>query len=173
MGKVGTAECQSCYQRFPKTEMSKEKRESGSSGTSFSFGKSGTKGMRVHSGRKYYRSVWVCSSCSSWGFFRLLPWVVLFSAILWLFPIVGTNTFSFDRGSKTGFDDSQNLSSKMTEEEKDLSKLHSILELQKEGWKFANKIPIEKFMEVYPNWNKMNGQARASALRVYGIQKNQ
>ena len=65
MGKVGTAECQSCYQRFPKTEMSKEKRESGSSGTSFSFGKSGMKGMRVHSGRKYYRSVWVCSSCSS------------------------------------------------------------------------------------------------------------
>jgi|APSaa5957512493_1039668.scaffolds.fasta_scaffold21276_2 hypothetical protein len=103
----------------------------------------------------------------------LLPWVVLFSVILWLFPIVGTNTFSFDRGSKTGFDDSQNLSSKMTGEEKDLSKLHSILELQKEGWKFANKIPIEEFMEVYPNWNKMNGQARASALRVYGIQKNQ
>ena len=65
MGKVGTAECQNCYMRFPKTEMSKEKRESGSSGTSFSFGKSGAKGMRVHSGRKYYRKVWVCSSCSS------------------------------------------------------------------------------------------------------------
>ena len=49
MGKVGTAECQSCYQRFPKPEMSKEKRKSGSSGSSFSFGKSGLKGARVHS----------------------------------------------------------------------------------------------------------------------------
>ncbi len=65
MGKVGTAECQSCYQRFPKPEMSKEKRKSGSSGSSFSFGQSGLKGARVHSGRDYYRYVWVCSSCSS------------------------------------------------------------------------------------------------------------
>ena len=65
MGKVGTAECQSCYQRFPKPEMSKEKRKSGSSGSSFSFGQSGLKGARVHSGRKYYRKVWVCSGCAS------------------------------------------------------------------------------------------------------------
>ena len=72
MGKIATAECHDCFKRFPKTDMVKEKRKSGSSGTSFSFGRSGMKGMRVNSGRDYYRYAWICDNCyggSVSGFF--------------------------------------------------------------------------------------------------------
>jgi hypothetical protein len=54
----------------------------------------------------------------------------------------------------------------------DLNKIDPMLELRKEGWKFGHEqISTEEFMEMYPNWEKMDAKSRSAALKLYGIGK--
>ena len=54
----------------------------------------------------------------------------------------------------------------------DLNKIGSMLELKKEGWKFGHEqISTEEFMQMYPNWEKMDAKSRAAALNLYGIER--
>ena len=52
----------------------------------------------------------------------------------------------------------------------DLNKIHPMLEIHKEGWKFGREqITTEDFLKGQPNWDKMSGKERADALHLYGI----
>ena len=52
----------------------------------------------------------------------------------------------------------------------DLNKIHPMLEIHKEGWKFDHEqISTEDFLKGQPNWDKMKGHERAKALHLYGI----
>jgi len=54
----------------------------------------------------------------------------------------------------------------------DLNKIHPMLEIHKEGWKLGHEqISIEEFMEMYPNWEKMDARERSTALKLYGIER--
>ena len=54
----------------------------------------------------------------------------------------------------------------------DLNKINSMLEIEKEGWKFGHEqITSEDFLKAYPNWDTMDGQARTAALKLYGIER--
>ena len=84
-GKVGKAECHECYKKFPKTKMSKKKVKGNKSGSSFSFGKKGVKSIRVHSGRQYYRTAWICNDCKPGGCLSFFGWLIFFGFIFSLF----------------------------------------------------------------------------------------
>ena len=84
-GKVGKAECHECYIKFPKTEMSRIEVKGNKSGSSFSFGQKGIKSMRVHSGRQYYRKVWVCNECKGGGCGTFILWILVFGFLASIF----------------------------------------------------------------------------------------
>tara|TARA_B100001123_G_scaffold289275_1_gene322391 strand:- start:81 stop:347 length:267 start_codon:yes stop_codon:yes gene_type:complete len=84
-GKVGKAECNKCYVKFPKNEMKQIEVKGNKSGSSFSFGKKGVDSIRVHSGRQYYRKVWVCNNCQGGGCAGIFGWLALFAFLASLF----------------------------------------------------------------------------------------
>ena len=52
----------------------------------------------------------------------------------------------------------------------DLNKIHPMLEIHKEGFKFGHElISTADFLKGQPNWDKMKGHERAKALHLYGI----
>ena len=84
-GKVGKAECNECYVKFPKNEMKQIQVKGNKSGSSFSFGKKGLDSIRVHSGRQYYRKVWVCNNCQGVGLMTLVLLPITFPFYITLF----------------------------------------------------------------------------------------
>ena len=84
-GQVGKAECHKCYIKFPKTEMSRIEVKGNKSGSSFSFGKKGVDSLRVHSGRQYYRKVWVCNNCQGGGCGPIFTWIFVFALLVSIF----------------------------------------------------------------------------------------
>ena len=89
-GKVGQAECQKCYIRFPKNKMKKVQVKGNKSGSSFSIGTSGLKSTRYQSGRQYYTKVWMCRDCRvSSTFAAIIFWILksFIYTVLFLFAI--------------------------------------------------------------------------------------
>ena len=78
-GKVGKAEC---YVKFPNNEMKQIEVKGNKSGSSFSFGKKGANSIRVHSGRQYYRKVWVCNNCQGGGCAGIIGWFFVFAFLV-------------------------------------------------------------------------------------------